>query len=148
MALGAWVKISGSNPQVLEARAEALREEQRKQRISAANRERDRISASIQSEVSETLNSVIVETTQEISIIDHQLAQGEEPSAEWISQAFAAIGSQGRTALKRMRELLGVLRETGASDETNPSQNQLNLTPAKSLDEQISAAQSRGVGNA
>ena len=76
------------------------------------------------------------------------LAQGEEPSAEWISQAFAAIGSQGRTALKRMRELLGVLRETGASDETNPSQNQLNLTPAKSLDEQISAAQSRGVGNA
>ena len=54
-AMARWDRSSGSNALVLQAREEALRAEQAKQRILAANMERDRISESIQSEVTMTL---------------------------------------------------------------------------------------------
>lgn len=150
MFFGAWVKTSGSNPQVLQARTEALRAEQEKARVNAANRERDRISANIRSEVNDTLSSVIDETTQEIATIDAQVAAGEEPSPEWISEAFGAIGTQGRTALKHMRQLLSVLRETGFSDKNDGEQasGELNLTPAKSLNEQMTSMEHSQSANA
>ena len=94
-----------------------MRAEQEKARIAAANRERDRISATIQGEVSETLHAVIDQTSQELDEIDGQIAAGETPSPESINAAFAAIGAQGRAALARMRQLLSVLRETGFSDD-------------------------------
>lgn len=135
-ALGAWTKLGGTNPQVLQARAEALEAERDKQRIIAANHERDRISANIRSEVSDTLNAVIEQTTTELSTIDDDLAHGRTPSPEFITDAFAQIGAQGRTALAHMRELLSVLRETGFSDEGDHDRTP-NLTPARPLNEQL-----------
>lgn len=141
MAWARWARSSDSNTLVLQAREEALVAEQEKQRILAANMERDRISASIQAEVTATLNSVISQAVGGIRMLDAAEAQGKEPTADEISAAFKAIGEQGRAALKRMRELLGVLRETGFSDDAHAgSANELQLRPAAPLEEQLQRA--------
>ena len=138
MAWARWTRSSDSNALVLQAREEALVAEQEKQRILAANMERDRISASIQAEVTATLNSVISQAVDGIRMLDAAEAQGKEPTADEISAAFKAIGEQGRAALKRMRELLGVLRETGFSDDAHAgSASELQLRPAAPLEEQL-----------
>ena len=138
MAWARWACSSDSNALVLQAREEALVAEQEKQRILAANMERDRISASIQAEVTATLNSVISQAVDGIHMLDSAEAQGKEPTADEISAAFKAIGEQGRAALKRMRELLGVLRETGFSDDAHAgSASELQLRPAAPLEEQL-----------
>lgn len=138
MAWARWARSSDSNVLVLQAREEALVAEQEKQRILAANMERDRISASIQAEVTATLNSVISQAVDGIHMLDSAEAQGKEPAADEISAAFKAIGEQGRAALKRMRELLGVLRETGFSDDAHAgSASELQLRPAAPLEEQL-----------
>ena len=138
MAWARWARSSDSNTLVLQAREEALVAEQEKQRILAANMERDRISASIQAEVTATLNSVISQAVGGIRMLDAAEAQGKEPTADEISAAFKAIGEQGRAALKRMRELLGVLRETGFSDDAHAgSASELQLRPAAPLEEQL-----------
>lgn len=138
MAWARWARSSDSNALVLQAREEALMAEQEKQRILAANMERDRISASIQAEVTATLNSVINQAVDGIRMLDRAEAQGKEPTADEISTTFKAIGEQGRAALKRMRELLGVLRETGFSDDTHAgSASELQLRPAAPLEEQL-----------
>ncbi|MBT1160965.1 sensor histidine kinase [Bifidobacterium sp. SO1] len=139
--LARWQRSSGANVLVLQAREEALQAEQAKQKVLAANMERDRISANIQAEVSETLTLVIDRTVADIRMLDEAEAHGEEPSAESIAAAFAAIGQQGRTALKHMRQLLSVLRETGFSDEAHEhEQPEMRLRPAASLDEQLAGA--------
>lgn len=141
MAWARWARSSDSNTLVLQAREEALVAEQEKQRILAANMERDRISASIQAEVTATLNSVISQAVGGIRMLDAAEAQGKEPTADEISAAFKAIGEQGRAALKRMRELLGVLRETGFSDDAHAgSASELQLRPAAPLEEQLQRA--------
>lgn len=138
MAWARWARSSDSNTLVLQAREEALVAEQEKQRILAANMERDRISASIQAEVTATLNSVISQAVGGIRMLDAAEAQGKEPTADEISAAFKAIGEQGRAALKRMRKLLGVLRETGFSDDAHAgSASELQLRPAAPLEEQL-----------
>ena len=138
MAWARWARSSDSNALVLQAREEALVAEQEKQRILAANMERDRIGASIQAEVTATLNSVISQAVDGIHMLDSAEAQGKEPTADEISAAFKAIGEQGRAALKRMRELLGVLRETGFSDDAHAgSASELQLRPAAPLEEQL-----------
>ena len=138
MAWARWARSSDSNALVLQAREKALVAEQEKQRILAANMERDRISASIQAEVTATLNSVISQAVDGIRMLDSAEAQGKEPTTDEISAAFKAIGEQGRAALKRMRELLGVLRETGFSDDTHAgSASELQLRPAAPLEEQL-----------
>ena len=141
MAWARWARSSDSNALVLQAREEALVAEQEKQRILAANMERDRISANIQAEVTATLNSVISQAVDGIRMLDRAEAQGKETTADEISAAFKAIGEQGRAALKRMRELLGVLRETGFSDDAHAgSANELQLRPAAPLEEQLQRA--------
>ena len=141
MAWARWARSSDSNALVLQAREEALMAEQEKQRILAANMERDRISASIQAEVTATLNSVINQAVDGIRMLDRAEAQGKEPTADEISAAFKAIGEQGRAALKRMRKLLGVLRETGFSDDAHAgSASELQLRPAAPLEEQLQRA--------
>lgn len=135
-----WSRSRGSNALVLQAREEALRAEQAKQRVLAANMERDRISASIQTEVTTTLTSVSAQAEAGLAMLDEAAARGEEPSGEAIAAAFEAIGHQGREALARMRQLLRVLRETGFSDEAHTAEAQnpeLQLAPAASLDEQL-----------
>ena len=65
-----------------------------------------------------------------------------------ISEAFAAIGSQGRAALAHMRKLLGVLRETGFSDEAHrQEQPGMQLRPAASLDKQLHDSQLHGIAS-
>ena len=141
MAWARWARSSDSNTLVLQAREEALVAEQEKQRILAANMERDRISASIQAEVTATLNSVISQAVGGIRMLDAAEAQGKEPTADEISAAFKAIGEQGHAALKRMRKLLGVLRETGFSDDAHAgSASELQLRPAAPLEEQLQRA--------
>lgn len=141
MAWARWARSSDSNTLVLQAREEALVAEQEKQRILAANMERDRISASIQAEVTATLNSVISQAVGGIRMLDAAEAQGKEPTADEISAAFKAIGEQERAALKRMRKLLGVLRETGFSDDAHAgSASELQLRPAAPLEEQLQRA--------
>ena len=75
-AMARWDRSSGSNALVLQAREEALRAEQAKQRILAANMERDRISESIQSEVTMTLTSVIDQAVAGLRIRRTAVARG------------------------------------------------------------------------
>lgn len=151
IALAYWTRSRGTNALVLLSREEALKAEQEQQNILAANIERDRISAAIQNEVSDTLVSVINQAIAGLRMFDEHQAQGEQPSSELISKAFHDIGSQGRDALHRMRELLSILRETGFSDGTNASNSPsasypeadgtnreaMQLAPAQPLLEQI-----------
>lgn len=147
-AMARWDRSSGSNALVLQAREEALRAEQAKQRILAANMERDRISESIQSEVTMTLTSVIDQAVAGLRMLDDCERHGEQPSSGSISEAFAAIGSQGRAALAHMRKLLGVLRETGFSDEAHrQEQPGMQLRPAASLDKQLHDSQLHGIAS-
>lgn len=147
-AMARWDRSSGSNALVLQAREEALRAEQAKQRILAANMERDRISESIQSEVTMTLTSVIDQAVAGLRILDDCERHGEQPSSGAISETFAAIGSQGRAALAHMRKLLGVLRETGFSDEAHrQEQPGMQLRPAASLDKQLHDSQLHGIAS-
>lgn len=147
-AMARWDRSSGSNALVLQAREEALRAEQAKQRILAANMERDRISESIQSEVTMTLTSVIDQAVAGLRMLDDCERHGEQPSPGAISEAFAAIGSQGRAALAHMRKLLGVLRETGFSDEAHrQEQPGMQLRPAASLDKQLHDSQLHGIAS-
>ncbi|MFR2313889.1 MAG: hypothetical protein ACLS6O_03860 [Bifidobacterium sp.] len=137
MAWARWARSSDSNALVLQAREEALVAEQEKQRILAANMERDRISASIQAEVTATLNSVISQAVDGIHMLDSAEAQGKEPTADRFPQRSKPLRT-GRAALKRMRELLGVLRETGFSDDAHAgSASELQLRPAAPLEEQL-----------
>ena len=146
IAMARWTRSSCSNTLVLQAREEALIAEQDKQKILAANLERDRISTNIQSEVTATLNSVIDQTISGLRMLDEAKARGEEPSAESIASAFAAIGSQGREALAHMRQLLRVLRETGFSDEAHAGKSEeMLLKPAASLDEQMKSGFFQGM---
>lgn len=139
IALGLWTRSRGSNALVLQMREDALRAERDKQKVLAANMERDRISAAIQTEVTETLNGVIDRASAGIAMLDEAEQAGAHPSPEAISDAFAAIGKQGRTALAHMRQLLGVLRETGSTDEAHKGGiDAMKLTPNASLDEQLS----------
>lgn len=138
MAMALWTRSNDSNTMVLQAREEALLAEEAKQRVLAANMERDRISASIQSEVAATLNSVIDQAIAGLRMMDDAESHGRQPTPQAIRSAFADIGQQGRTALSHMRELLCVLRETGFSDDTHDAErSRLRLSPVDSLDEQI-----------
>ncbi|MEJ5921912.1 sensor histidine kinase [Bifidobacterium thermophilum] len=112
-----WKRTSGNDALVLQARQQALNEEARQQQVLAANVERDRISANIQSEVTDTLQSVIARTHEGLAMFEDAEREGTEPDAAAVCEAFRQIGEQGRAALARMRELLGVLRKTGFSDE-------------------------------
>lgn len=127
LLLGAWARQKGENPQILQARADALQAEAEKQRIMAANRERDRISAEIQTEVSETLHTVIDQTSEELDSIHVQLAAGQTPTPQSISEAFSAIAARGRTALAHMRMLLRVLRDTGFSDDHEDQDHHMTM---------------------
>lgn len=117
--LARWHRSRGANVLVLQAREDALRLEQRKQRTLAANMERNRISGRIQTEVTDTLTRVIDQADQGIHRLDEAEASGVRPGAEEIASSFEAIGDQGRDALAHMRQLLGMLRETGFSDEAH-----------------------------
>lgn len=131
IAAGKWSRSRASNMLVLRAREEALLQEEAKQKVLAANMERARISATMQNDIADTLHGVSAKARQGLRMLD------AEPSAERIAAAFKDIATEGRSALKRMRQLLGVLRETGSSDDAAPQKTSPKLAPATSLDEQL-----------
>lgn len=137
IAMARWSRSRGANALVLLRREEALRAEQERQKVLAANLERNRISAAMQTEVLTTLESVIAQADEGLVMLNAEPA----PDSMQIAEAFAAIGARGRAALARMRQLLKVLRETGFSDETHEGvQPDMQLRPAASLDSQMQHA--------
>ena len=63
-----------------------------------------------------------------------------QEQSEAISKAFKNISDEGRSALKYLRKLLGILRETGSSvNSANKGANvaEIAIRPAAPLDEQI-----------
>lgn len=135
VAIGAalWVRASGTNAMVLEARHEALEAESAKKQVLATNNERERIGAQIRGEVSETLAGVISKADTGLAMLDADAATGIATSPQAITDAFRAIGEQGREALAHMRELLRVLRETGGSDD-NPAMSEPLLHPVAEME--------------
>ncbi|MBT1172060.1 histidine kinase [Bifidobacterium sp. MA2] len=134
MAMAEWRRSSGSDVLVLRQREEALRAEEARQKVLAANMERERIGAAMRSEVAATLDAVIDRADEGLAM----LGEIPAPSPERISASFAGIGEQGREALAHMRRLLTVLRETGFSDETHADATAVApLSPAAPLDEQL-----------
>ena len=59
IAMARWSRSRGSNALVLMQREEALKAEQERQKVLAANLERNRIGTAMQAEVLNTLESVI-----------------------------------------------------------------------------------------
>lgn len=144
-----WKRSSGNDALVQQAREQALREEAHRQQILAANVERDRISANIQSEVTQTLQSVITRTDAGLAMFEQAEREGSEPDADAVRDAFKQIGEQGREALARMRELLGVLRKTGVSDENHDrSEDIAPLAPVTpgAVSDALSAAETAASG--
>lgn len=61
IAMARWSRSRGSNALVLMQREEALKAEQERQKVLAANLERNRIGTAMQAEVLNTLESVITQ---------------------------------------------------------------------------------------
>lgn len=134
---GSHERGNTDNYMLLKARQEALTHEREAQEQAAAAEERTRISASIQQEVSGTLAHIAVMAREGRAGLDNN------PTPQQISESFHAIATEGRRALRRMRELLGVLR--GASGQTEQMAEaadaaalpQRELRPAAPLPEQL-----------
>ena len=146
-AMARWDRSSGSNALVLQAREEALRAEQAKQRILAANMERDRISESIQSEVTMTLTSVIDQAVAGLRMLDDCERHGEQPSSVFISEAFAAIGS-GRAAWPTCASCWACCaRPDSAMRLTGKSSPACSSGPRHRLDKQLHDSQLHGIAS-
>lgn len=174
IAFAYYKRNDNNNLLLLKTRKIELEKEQQQLQTLIANAERQRISANIQQEVSVTLHRVINAANNGISMLDEyekaknnentednenknennntniennnlQSSNNIDQQKEDIEKAFKNIGSEGRSALKYMRNLLGILRETGSSDEEinrntnvhNSKNNKLVVHPAASIDEQI-----------
>ena len=153
IAFAYYRRNDDNNLLLLKARRTELEKEQKQLEVLAANAERQRLSSNIQQKVAVTLHKVIDAANNGIDMLnkyekannntenrkssDPEQSQGQ---SEEISKAFKNIGDEGRSALKYMRKLLGILRKTGSS--VNSANNGANVTeiavrPAPSLDEQI-----------
>lgn len=139
IAMARWSRSRGSNALVLMQREEALKAEQDRQKVLAANLERNRIGTAMQAEVLNTLESVITQADDGLAMLNSEPA----PDSEQIIAAFTVIGERGRAALAHMRQLLTVLRETGFSDEMHEgAQPDMQLRPAAPLSSQMRQAES------
>ena len=153
IAFAYYRRNDDNNLLLLKARRTELEKEQKQLEVLAANAERQRLSSNIQQKVAVTLHKVIDAANNGIDMLNKyekannntenrklsEPKQSHEQSEE-ISKAFKNIGDEGRSALKYMRKLLGVLRETGSS--VHSANNAANVTeiairPAAPLDEQI-----------
>ena len=139
IAMARWSRSRGSNALVLMQREEALKAEQERQKVLAANLERNRIGTAMQAEVLNTLESVITQADDGLAMLNSEPA----PDGEQIIAAFTVIGERGRAALAHMRQLLTVLRETGFSDEMHEgAQPDMQLRPAAPLSSQMRQVES------
>lgn len=74
IAMARWSRSRGANALVLLRREEALRAEQERQKVLAANLERNRISAAMQTEVLTTLESVIAQADEGLVMLNAEPA--------------------------------------------------------------------------
>lgn len=136
IGLGNLSHSRNENLTLLRARAEALEQERDARDKAAAIEERTRIGAQIQHDVSSTLDSVGERVDAGLAVLDSGQATPDD-----IRSAFADIAAQGRSALRRMRQLLGVLRDTGREWQQNAPPDaplpEHDLHPAAPLDEQL-----------
>ncbi|MGV7019457.1 histidine kinase [Gardnerella vaginalis] len=153
IAFAYYRRNDDNNLLILKARRTELEQEQKQLEVLAANAERQRISANIQQKVAVTLHKVIDAANSGIDMFNKyektnsnaENQKSKEPEqlqeqSEAISKAFKNISDEGRSALKYMRKLLGILRETGSSvNSANNSANvsEIAVRPAAPLDEQI-----------
>ncbi|MBW3080103.1 DUF7134 domain-containing protein [Bifidobacterium saguinibicoloris] len=137
MVMAEWRRSEGSDVLVLRQREEALRAEEARQKVLAANMERERIAMAMRAEVASTLDAVAARADEGLAM----LAGDPRPSPERIAASFAGIASQGRGALAHMRGLLATLRKTGFSDGTHAGDAaEAPLSPAALLDEQLAGS--------
>ncbi len=126
LAAGSRKRTSADNYLLLDVRREALIRERAAQEQSAAAEERTRISAHIQREVSSTLARIAFMAQEGSTVLD------SDPSPRQISESFQSISAEGRRALRRMRELLGVLRGTGGGTaRTTDAAGNTTLAPSE-----------------
>ncbi|MFU0537040.1 sensor histidine kinase [Gardnerella greenwoodii] len=153
IAFAYYRRNDDNNLLLLKARRTELEQEQKQLEVLAANAERQRLSSNIQQKVAITLHKVIDAANSGIDMLNKyektnsnaentESTETEKPQeqSEEISKAFKNIGDEGRSALKYMRKLLGVLRETGSSvHSANNTANvaEIAIRPAAPLDEQI-----------
>ena len=153
IAFAYYRRNDDNNLLLLKARRTELEQEQKQLEVLAANAERQRLSSNIQQKVAVTLHKVIDAANSGIDMLNKyekansnaENQKSKEPEqleeqSEAISKAFKNIGDEGRSALRYMRKLLGILRETGSS--VKPANSDTNVTelavrPAAPLDEQI-----------
>lgn len=134
--MGLWRRTSDSNLILLHEQEEALRVGQRQHRQLAANAERARIGTEIQNEVTEAISRVLERADDGIQIIHEFQANHQPIPPETIESSFDLIGREGRLALARMRELLGILRKTGSSDDASTNgkaQSTMQLEPIQQI---------------
>lgn len=126
LAAGSRKRTSADNYLLLDVRREALIRERAAQEQSAAAEERTRISAHIQREVSSTLARIAFMAQEGSTVLDN------DPTPRQISESFQSISAEGRRALRRMRELLGVLRGTsGGTARTTDAAGNATLAPSE-----------------
>ena len=153
IAFAYYRRNDDNNLLLLKSRRTELEKEQKQLAILAANAERQRLSANIQQKVAVTLHKVIDAANNGIDMLNkyeearnnienQNCAKPEQAleQSEAIRKSFKNISDEGRSALKYMRKLLGILRETGSSvNSANNSANvsEIAVRPAAPLDEQI-----------
>ena len=76
IAMARWSRSRGSNALVLMQREEALKAEQDRQKVLAANLERNRIGTAMQAEVLNTLESVITQADDGLAMLNSEPAPG------------------------------------------------------------------------
>lgn len=153
IAFAYYRRNDDNNLLLLKARRTELEQEQKQLEVLAANAERQRLSSNIQQKVAITLHKVIDAANSGIDMLKNdektnsnaentESKETEKPQeqSEAISKAFKNISDEGRSALKYLRKLLGILRETGSSvNSANKGANvaEIAIRPAAPLDEQI-----------
>lgn len=153
IAFAYYRRNDDNNLLLLKARRTELEQEQKQLEVLAANAERQRLSSNIQQKVAITLHKVIDAANSGIDMLNKyektnsnaentESTETEKPQeqSEAISKAFKNISDEGRSALKYLRKLLGILRETGSSvNSANKGANiaEIAIRPAAPLDEQI-----------
>ena len=126
LAAGSRKRTSADNYLLLDVRREALIRERAAQEQSAAAEERTRISAHIQREASSTLTRIALMAQEGSTVLD------SDPTPRQIIESFQSISAEGRRALRRMRELLGVLRGTsGGTARTTDAAGNATLAPSE-----------------
>jgi signal transduction histidine kinase len=110
--VGVTIRTRRAYVAALEARAELLEREREDNARLAVALERGRIAREMHDVVAHSVSVVVVQAAAAERLV--------ETDPERARQAMRDVASTGRQALTEMRRLLGVLRESNASDDLGP----------------------------